>query len=358
MNSLLTGSPGPGDFLLSLPPRLSVWIAMSSYEELISMNKCSINGQPTMADVTHLAYLSEELIFLKHLLGKCLDWMGTVALVIFGIPLFIIFLLYLSALFLLIYQKTHNLKGDYYSNVWDDARLILSTMWDKFARFWNGYELHGTENLPDGPALLIYYHGAIPVDYLYFLTRYFILKRRCCYSIADDYLFRFPGIKSLTNLMHILPSSREECLNILKNGHLLGISPGGVREALFSDESYKLVWHKRKGFAHLALDAKVPIIPMYTQNVREGFRVFGRTTLARWVYEHSRLPILPPYGGLPVKFRTYIGEPIPYDPNITAAELAAKTKAALQSLIRKHQQIPGNMFKALMDRFHNEKEKD
>nr|XP_016851151.1 PREDICTED: transmembrane protein 68 isoform X3 [Anolis carolinensis] len=303
MNSLLTGSPGPGDFLLSLPPRLSVWIAMSSYEELISMNKCSINGQPTMADVTHLAYLSEELIFLKHLLGKCLDWMGTVALVIFGIPLFIIFLLYLSALFLLIYQKTHNLKGDYYSNVWDDARLILSTMWDKFARFWN-------------------------------------------------------GIKSLTNLMHILPSSREECLNILKNGHLLGISPGGVREALFSDESYKLVWHKRKGFAHLALDAKVPIIPMYTQNVREGFRVFGRTTLARWVYEHSRLPILPPYGGLPVKFRTYIGEPIPYDPNITAAELAAKTKAALQSLIRKHQQIPGNMFKALMDRFHNEKEKD
>nr|XP_016851152.1 PREDICTED: transmembrane protein 68 isoform X4 [Anolis carolinensis] len=293
MNSLLTGSPGPGDFLLSLPPRLSVWIAMSSYEELISMNKCSINGQPTMADVTHLAYLSEELIFLKHLLGKCLDWMGTVALVIFGIPLFIIFLLYLSALFLLIYQKTHNLKGDYYSNVWDDARLILSTMWDKFARFWNGYELHGTENLPDGPALLIYYHGAIPVDYLYFLTRYFILKRRCCYSIADDYLFRFPGIKSLTNLMHILPSSREECLNILKNGHLLGISPGGVREALFSDESYKLVWHKRKGFAHLALDAKVPIIPMYTQNVREGFRVFGRTNEGCTSVINSKAPANP-----------------------------------------------------------------
>lgn len=59
--------------------------------------------------------------------------------------------------------------------------------------FQTGYELHGTKNLPDGPAVLIYYHGAIPVDYLYFLTRYFILKRRCCYSIADDFLFKFPG---------------------------------------------------------------------------------------------------------------------------------------------------------------------
>ncbi|XP_042320770.1 transmembrane protein 68-like [Sceloporus undulatus] len=325
---------------------------MSSYEEVIRMNKCYINGQPTMTDSAHLPYLSEELCILKHLLGKCLDLLGAVALFIFIIPLFIILLIYLSALFLLIYQKTHNLKGDYCSNIWDNGRLILSTMWDKFARFWNGYELHGTENLPDGPALLIYYHGAIPVDYMYFLARYFILKRRCCYSIADDYLFRFPGLRSLTSVMCIMPRTKEECLNILKNGHLLGISPGGVREALFSDESYKLVWHKRKGFAHLALDAKVPIIPMYTQNVREGFRVFGRTTLARWIYEYSRLPFLPPYGGLPVKFRTYIGEPIPYDPNITALELATKTKAALQSLIQKHQQIPGSIFKALMDRFH------
>uniref|UniRef100_A0ACB8FDB2 Transmembrane protein 68 n=2 Tax=Sphaerodactylus townsendi TaxID=933632 RepID=A0ACB8FDB2_9SAUR len=97
---------------------------------------------------------------------------------------------------------------------------------------------------------------------------------------------------------------------------------------------------------------------MYTQNVREGFRTFGNTILARWLYEYIRLPVVPPYGGLPVKFRTYIGEPIPYDPNITAVELAMKTKAALQSLIQKHQQIPGNICSALKERLHEGKKKD
>lgn len=44
----------------------------------------------------------------------------------------------------------------------------------------------------------------------------------------------------------------------------------------------------------------------------------------RQLYETTRLPFTPPYGGLPVKFRTYIGEPIPYDPNITTDELVEK----------------------------------
>lgn len=44
----------------------------------------------------------------------------------------------------------------------------------------------------------------------------------------------------------------------------------------------------------------------------------------RWVYERFRLPAAPVYGGFPVKFRTFLGDPIPYDPNINATELAEK----------------------------------
>lgn len=50
---------------------------------------------------------------------------------------------------------------------------------------------------------------------------------------------------------------QEECVRALKNGHLLGISPGGVREALFSDETYPLLWGKRRGFAQVAIDSQV-----------------------------------------------------------------------------------------------------
>lgn len=46
--------------------------------------------------------------------------------------------------------------------------------------------------------------------------------------------------------------------------------------------------------------------------------------LFRWAYERFRLPVAPIYGGFPVKFRTFLGDPIPYDPNVNAAELAEK----------------------------------
>ncbi|KYO26084.1 hypothetical protein Y1Q_0003841 [Alligator mississippiensis] len=41
-----------------------------------------------------------------------------------------------------------------------------------------GYELHGVENIPQGPGVIIYYHGPVPLDYLYFAVRLFLSTRR------------------------------------------------------------------------------------------------------------------------------------------------------------------------------------
>ncbi|XP_061467375.1 monoacylglycerol/Diacylglycerol O-acyltransferase-like [Rhineura floridana] len=94
-----------------------------------------------------------------------------------------------------------------------------------------------------------------------------------------------------------------------------------------------------------------PIIPLFTQNLREAYRTVGKTSLMRWLYEKTRLLILPIYGGFPVKLRTYIGEPIPYDANITAKELAYKTKIAIENLRNRYQKRPGNILRALSERF-------
>ncbi|NXC41596.1 TMM68 protein, partial [Penelope pileata] len=295
--------------------------------------------------------------------------------VFFIVPLTILLFIYLTSISLLIYQRNSEVKADPLSDDWDSARKTVASCWDIYARIWHGYELHGVENLPEGPGIVVYYHGAIPIDYLYFLSRLFLWKKRICLSVADHFVFRLPGLKLLLGVTGVMPGTREKCLSALKNGYLVSISPGGVREALFSDESYQLIWGNRKGFAQIALDAKVPIIPMYTQNVREGYRMFKERRFFRQLYESTRLPVTPPYGGLPVKFRTYIGEPIPYDPNITTEELVEKvtsvctvlycisgyvkvnfllsfqTKTAVQALIKKHQTIPGSIWKALLDRF-------
>lgn len=58
-------------------------------------------------------------------------------------------------------------------------------------------------------------------------------------------------------MFHALHGSQEECRKVLENGELVLISPGGVREALFSDENYTIMWRNRKGFAQVAIDAKV-----------------------------------------------------------------------------------------------------
>ncbi|XP_075405793.1 DGAT1/2-independent enzyme synthesizing storage lipids isoform X2 [Tenrec ecaudatus] len=210
------------------------------------------------------------------------------------------------------------------------------------------------DKIPEkGPALIIFYHGAIPIDFYYFMAKIFIQKGRTCRVVADHFVFKIPGFSLLLDVFCALHGPREKCVEILRSGHLLAISPGGVREALISDETYSIIWGNRKGFAQVAIDAKVPIIPMFTQNIREGFRSLGGTRLFRWLYEKFRCPFAPMYGGFPVKLRTYLGDPIPYDPTMTAEELAHKTKNAVQALIDKHQRIPGNIMSALLERFHN-----
>ncbi|XP_009083616.1 transmembrane protein 68-like [Serinus canaria] len=330
---------------------------------MIGRKESCASGQLPMTSLSCLFYALEEwtvVEFLKKYLFHLIIASLTISaiLVFFIVPLTIVFFIYLTNILLLIYQRNNELKADPLSDVWNSVRKTIASFWDLYARIWHGYELHGVKNLPEGPGILVYYHGAIPIDYLYFLSRLFLWKKRLCLSVADHFVFRLPGLRLLLGVTGVIPGTREECLVALKNGYLVSISPGGVREALFSDESYQLMWGNRKGFAQVALEAKVPIIPMYTQNVREGYRMFKERRFFRQLYESTRLPFTPPYGGLPVKFRTYIGKPIPYDPNITAEELVEKTKTAVQDLISKHQTIPGSIWKALLERFDKRRKSD
>ena len=80
--------------------------------------------------------------------------------------------------------------------------------------------------------------------------------------------------------------------------HFQGLSPGGVYEAQFGDHDYKILWRERLGFARAALKANVPIVPVFTENIREAFRVFpfwGEMFYS--VFLKTRLPLRPIFGG-------------------------------------------------------------
>ncbi|KAG8300750.1 Transmembrane protein 68 [Homalodisca vitripennis] len=133
------------------------------------------------------------------------------------------------------------------------------------------------------------------------------------------------GWAIIAEALKVIPGTIQSCSAILKENNLLAISPGGVYEAQFSDSYYRLMWKKRLGFARVALDAKVPIIPIFTQNVRESFRAVGffrRIWLK--LYTWTKFPLVPIYGGFPVKLRTHVGAPILYDSSLSPEDLDAE----------------------------------
>ncbi|XP_063155360.1 DGAT1/2-independent enzyme synthesizing storage lipids-like isoform X1 [Candoia aspera] len=295
---------------------------------MINQNESCGAEQISISYLTCLLSLLEEWTGVEHLEEYLsyliyLTWLFMPLLILLLLPAVIVLLLYISVIILHIYKRKTDLKEAYLNDFWDGARQMLATIWYVHARIWNGYELRGLEKIPDGPALIVFYHGATPIDFFYLVATVLIRKKRILHIVADHFVFLIPGMKLLLDVFCVLHGSPEECRKVLENGGLL------------------------------------PIIPMFTRNVRETIRIFGgRIRFLRSLYEYLRLPLLPVYGNFPVKLQTYFGDPIPYDPNVTAEELTEKAKNALQYLIDKHQEIPGNVWRALMERVTTERKDD
>ena len=154
--------------------------------------------------------------------------------------------------------------------------------------FYLGYEVEGLENIPTkGPVLIVFYHAALPIDFYYLFAKLWLYRNRRVRIVADKFVFKIPGksvdfnrkrknvsfegLASLLEALEIQPATAAMCKLMLEEGHVLAVSPGeiqiekivsscfdlgGVREALFGDHNYRLIWKERKGFAKVAIDAK------------------------------------------------------------------------------------------------------
>jgi len=239
--------------------------------------------------------------------------------------------------------------------VW--TQKVVCWYWKLFSQLWHGHEIIGRENIPSsGPALLLYYHGAIPIDYYYLVADTFIKKGRIIHSVVDKFLYKVPSLASLLTVFECETGPRSSCTSVLQAGHILGVSPGGTYEAQLGDNMYKVMWKTRSGFAQVVKDAggSIPIIPVFTQNVREAYKSFNigiAKPLCVWLYEKQKIPLVPIYGGFPVKLRTFIGSGITLPSTATIEEIRSASLDAMETLIKSNQVCPGNTFRALTERF-------
>ena len=148
-------------------------------------------------------------------------------------------------------------------------------------------------------------------------------------------------------------------LHMFRSGELLGIAPGGAYESLFGDSNYPVLWQSRVGFAKVALKANKPIIPVFTENIRENtVTLAGRMNIGKemWenLYRSTKMPVVPMYGLFPVKLKTHIGIPIYPRPGMTPEELSKETCEAVQQMIAEHQVLPSTITQALAARIDDQ----
>ncbi|MEX1365444.1 MAG: lysophospholipid acyltransferase family protein [Nannocystaceae bacterium] len=205
---------------------------------------------------------------------------------------------------------------------------------DLLARY-HRLDVRGLERVPEGPAIFVGNHngGLNPVDGL-FLVHYYrqLGYDRPVYILAHDILFKHPKMAAALRSVGIVPAHRSTARTVLEQGHKLLVFPGGDLETLrpYRDRG-KVVLAGRQGFARLAMEHRVPIVPIVSAGshetlivLRQGRRLAKALRLPKWARVHS-LPVmlaLPwglmagptcmlPYLPLPAKVTVQIGEAIP-----------------------------------------------
>ena len=70
----------------------------------------------------------------------------------------------------------------------------------------------------------------------------------------------------------------------------------------------------------------------------------------RTLYEKTRLPLVPIYGGFPVKLTTHVGDPIRARADETAGQLKDRVQWAMKEMVDTYQVKGGGVGRALAER--------
>ena len=202
-------------------------------------------------------------------------------------------------------------------------------------------EPHGLEHLPAGRVMVVSNHGshALAFDGANILTACLFDAEppRWVHAMADHRLMKLPMLGKSARRIGAVDGSRENCIRLLREGAAVLTFPEGTRaqERRYGDR-YRMAPFGH-GFAHVALVANAPIVPVAVIGCEEEAPLLANPRwLRRLVGTHSA-PITPSLViPLPVRYRLYFGQPIRLtgqatEPNVTAA--VRQVRDALSQLI-------------------------
>lgn len=208
------------------------------------------------------------------------------------------------------------------------------------ATLWHRARLHGVEHLPDGPALLVGNHGLFGFETPVF---FYLLHRatgRFPVGLADKNVFGKPPMKSLLERIGGVTGTPMNARALLREGQLVVCYPGGSREVFKCRTSrYQLQWERALGFARIAIEERVPVVPFAGLGVDDTYLHFGHVDAMKQLLGRYTMPLAMGLGPLPLptqlKFR--LGHPIKPPRNLTRAhELKEAAQRAVERMLRAH----------------------
>ena len=224
------------------------------------------------------------------------------------------------------------------TSLFGKASYRTMELWLRALCDFHRYEVTGLEHLPShGGALLVFNHSLATYDSWLIAVVLQDELDRTAYAVLDRHLLGMPVVGPAFRELGFIEGSREAAAQILREGHLLGVVPGGMREALRpSSSKYRVDWRGRMGFVWASLLSGAPIILAACPRADDIFEVADADT-TRLVYERFKLP-LPFFRGVGptpfprrVKLRHVLSEPIepPVAPEAATPEIVSEHHARL-----------------------------
>lgn len=191
-------------------------------------------------------------------------------------------------------------------------------------RYYFRVQTHGIEKLPQGPFLLIANHaGQLPFDGMMLSTAMLLEANppRIVRGMAEYFVSELPFVSIMAARGGTATGTPHNCIHLLREGEVVMAFPEGARgmNKPFS-ERYKLQ-RFGLGFMRLALEARVPIVPVSIVGSEEqqpgiaNFRKLGRLFGAPALPITLGFPLLGPLGLLPMptKYHMVFGDPMTFD---------------------------------------------
>ncbi len=184
--------------------------------------------------------------------------------------------------------------------------------------------IQGANGIPEsGGALLVSNHGRLVFDAFILIRLILHARGRLARVMADHMWFRLPFSDRIFQLAGAVDGTRDNAARLLDQGELVLTYPGGVPEVLNGQFGREHIdWEGRRGFARVAIEAGVPVIPVVGAGVNSGLvflssgRLLGRLLYQRLLrlgptYAEYRNPLALGLFPIPLPLSMAVALPMP-----------------------------------------------